>query len=157
MDIEIHDPLFREAVYAIDHGDEEKLARLLDAHPHLLIERLPAPKEKELLNHNLNVNVNAWNIDEFHTHSTPLHQAVLSGSVESVKALIDAGADIRIKDKEHNGTPLGWAIYCHQTSVEQFLREHIAGTIVKWLVEQGIVNQHDASKAIHLIASEIVA
>jgi hypothetical protein len=43
--VEITDPLFSEAVYAIDHGDEQNLAKLLETHPHLLSERLPTPKD----------------------------------------------------------------------------------------------------------------
>jgi len=49
--------------------------------------------------------------DGFHHHATPLHQAVYSGSLEVVKLLIDAGADLTATDKAYNGTPLGWAIY----------------------------------------------
>jgi hypothetical protein len=303
--IEITDPLFSKAVYAIDHGDEQALVKLLETHPHLLSDRLPSPKDgyfkepyllwfiaenpvrndklpknianitrliierakqngvdslqyqmnytlalvcsgrvsrehnvqsdlidvlvehgakpdeamntalyhqeveamrrlvhhkakitlpiaialkekdkmktlisnssreeqqvaltaaafygdadtiKLLLRHQLDVN--AWNREGFHSHSTPLHQAVLSGSVDSVRALIDAGADIRIKDKEYNGSALSWAIYCQQPAVEQFLREHLAQEIVMKLVAQGIIDQSDASRAIQQIASEIVS
>jgi ankyrin repeat protein len=110
---------------------------------------------KLLLPHQLDVN--AWNRDGFHSHSTPLHQAVLSGSVDSVRALVNAGADIRIKDKEYNGSALSWAIYCQQPAVEQFLREHLAQEIVMKLVDQRIIDQSDVSKAIHQIASEIVS
>lgn len=31
------------------------------------------------------------------------------GSLDSVKVLVDAGADTRAKDKVYGGTPLGWA------------------------------------------------
>jgi peptide-methionine (S)-S-oxide reductase len=110
---------------------------------------------KLLVPHQLDFN--AWNRDGFHSHSTPLHQAVLSGSVDSVRALVNAGADIRIKDKEYNGSALSWAIYCQQPAVEQFLREHLAQEIVMKLVDQGIIDQSDVSKAIHQIASEIVS
>ncbi|HWB24831.1 MAG TPA: ankyrin repeat domain-containing protein [Chitinophagaceae bacterium] len=47
----------------------------------------------------------------FHTHSTPLHQAVYSGSLESVKILVEAGAKLNAADKAFGGTPLGWAMY----------------------------------------------
>jgi hypothetical protein len=39
-DVEIHDPLFREAVSAIDAGDVSTLARLLEANRRLVRERL---------------------------------------------------------------------------------------------------------------------
>jgi hypothetical protein len=104
-----------------------------------------------------NVEVNKWNPKGFHSHSTPLHQAVLSGSVDAARVLVNAGADIRIKDKEHGGTSLGWAIYCQQYAVEKFLREHLAQQIVQKLVDQGIINSANAPKAIQQIATEIVA
>jgi peptide-methionine (S)-S-oxide reductase len=47
----------------------------------------------------------------FHTHATPLHQAVYSGSLECVKLLVEAGARLDAKDKAWDGTPLGWAMY----------------------------------------------
>jgi peptide-methionine (S)-S-oxide reductase len=64
-----------------------------------------------LLNHGVNVNVYLERSSGFHSHATALHQAVFSGSLESVKLLVDAGADLNAKDRIYEGTPLGWAIY----------------------------------------------
>lgn len=47
----------------------------------------------------------------FHSHASVLHQAVYSGSLESVKLLLDAGANLNARDKAYNGTPLGWSMY----------------------------------------------
>jgi peptide-methionine (S)-S-oxide reductase len=47
----------------------------------------------------------------FHSHATPLHQAVYSGSLECVKLLVEAGARLDMTDKVYNGTPLGWALH----------------------------------------------
>jgi len=47
----------------------------------------------------------------FHEHATPLHQGVYSGSLETVKLLVEAGADLDAPDKAYNGNPLGWAIH----------------------------------------------
>ena len=47
----------------------------------------------------------------FHTHATALHQAVWSGSLETVKLLVEAGADTSATDRVYKGTPLGWALY----------------------------------------------
>jgi hypothetical protein len=47
----------------------------------------------------------------FHSHATPLHQAVWSGSLETVQLLVEAGADLNATDKVYGGTPLGWAEY----------------------------------------------
>ncbi|PZR24005.1 MAG: hypothetical protein DI535_22960 [Citrobacter freundii] len=53
---------------------------------------------------------------EFHSHATALHQAVFSDSMEAVKLLVEAGADLYAKDKIYEGTPLGWAEYGAQLS-----------------------------------------
>ena len=36
---------------------------------------------------------------------------VRSGSLESVRVLVEAGADLAAKDSAWGGTPLGWAEY----------------------------------------------
>ena len=46
---------------------------------------------------------------ELYAHGTPLHHAVCSGSLDTVKALVEGGADVRIADTAWNATPLGWA------------------------------------------------
>jgi peptide-methionine (S)-S-oxide reductase len=40
-----------------------------------------------------------------------LHHAVSSGSLEAVKVLVEAGADLDAKDSAWGGTPRGWAQY----------------------------------------------
>jgi hypothetical protein len=45
----------------------------------------------------------------FHSHATPLHQAVSSGSLAAVKLLVEAGAKLDVSDKIYDGSPLGWA------------------------------------------------
>lgn len=47
----------------------------------------------------------------FHSHASALHQAVYSSSLEAVKLLVEAGANLNATDKGYNGTPLGWAMY----------------------------------------------
>jgi peptide-methionine (S)-S-oxide reductase len=47
----------------------------------------------------------------FHSHATPLHQAVSSGSLDAVKLLVGAGASLNAADKIYDGTPLDWARY----------------------------------------------
>jgi peptide-methionine (S)-S-oxide reductase len=46
-----------------------------------------------------------------YAHGTPLHHAVCSGSLATVRALVEAGADSGQRDTAWNGTPLGWAEY----------------------------------------------
>ena len=48
---------------------------------------------------------------ELYAHGTPLHHAVCSGSLETVSALLDAGADPARRDTLWAGTPLGWALH----------------------------------------------
>ena len=59
----------------------------------------------------MGADINAFpgNNSGFHSHATALHQAVFSGSPESVKALTEAGANLNIRDKIYDGTPLDWA------------------------------------------------
>ncbi|SEM12278.1 Ankyrin repeat-containing protein [Chitinophaga rupis] len=65
----------------------------------------------------------------FHSHATALHQAVSSGSLDTVKILVRAGARLDIKDRIFQGTPLDWAEYLqneenHNTGItkQQFAR-----------------------------------
>lgn len=46
-----------------------------------------------------------------YAHATPLHHAVCSGSLDAVRVLVDAGADLDVRDTVWNATPLGWAGY----------------------------------------------
>src|SRR5262249_46120624 len=46
---------------------------------------------------------------DLYAHGTPLHHAVCSGSLATVQALVEAGADHGRRDTAWNGTPLGWA------------------------------------------------
>jgi peptide-methionine (S)-S-oxide reductase len=56
---------------------------------------------------------------DLYAHGTPLHHAVCSGSLETVKVLTNAGADIHRADSAWNATPLGWAEYYEQISNPQ--------------------------------------
>ena len=53
----------------------------------------------------------------FHSHATALHQAVYSGSLESVKMLVAAGANLQAADNIYGGSPIGWAIHM-QTEIQ---------------------------------------
>ena len=56
----------------------------------------------------LGANVNSPS-EDLYSHGTPLHHAVCSGSLDTVKVLVEAGANLGTKDTAWNGTPLGWA------------------------------------------------
>ncbi|GAA3917149.1 hypothetical protein GO495_19970 [Chitinophaga oryziterrae] len=55
----------------------------------------------------------------FHSHATPLHQAVSSGSLNCVKLLVEAGARLNVQDKIYKGTPLGWAAHMQSDSFSE--------------------------------------
>jgi len=63
-----------------------------------------------------------YNPEGNHSHSTPLHQAVLAGHEAVVRSLVERGARLDIKDTIYQGTPLGWAIYGGQSEIEKYLR-----------------------------------
>jgi Ankyrin repeats (3 copies) len=81
------------------------------------------------------VNVNAY-IDRssgFHSHATALHQAVYSTSLESVRILVKAGADLSLEDRIYQGTPLGWAQYLEKEEKDEGAKEKYS-QIAKYLL-----------------------
>jgi hypothetical protein len=67
-------------------------------------------------------NPSRYNPPAHHSHSTPLHQAVISGRDAIVRLLVERGARLDIRDTIYNGTPLGWADYCNQPEIAAYLR-----------------------------------
>ena len=67
------------------------------------------------------VDINA-HCDDLYPHGSALHHAAVSGSLEAVKVLVEAGADLNEKDSLWGGTPLGWAIYGEKTAIADYLR-----------------------------------
>jgi ankyrin repeat protein len=65
---------------------------------------------------------NRFNPSGLHAHSTPMHQAALVGHLDVVRALIERGARLDVRDKIYDGTPLGWAIHGGQSAVADYLR-----------------------------------
>lgn len=59
----------------------------------------------------------------FHPHGTALHHAVDSGSLETVKVLVETGAGLGTKDRIYDGTPLDWAEHLQRTEIAAYLRE----------------------------------
>ncbi|HZI54012.1 MAG TPA: ankyrin repeat domain-containing protein, partial [Chitinophagaceae bacterium] len=58
-----------------------------------------------------------------YSHATALHHAVWSGSIETVKVLVGAGAKLDIKDTIYDGTPLGWAEYGNKNDIAGYLKQ----------------------------------
>jgi ankyrin repeat protein len=65
---------------------------------------------------------NRYNPDGLHSHSTPLHQAILPGHEAVVRVLVENGAKLDLQDKIYQGTPLGWAMYAGRTEIANYLR-----------------------------------
>lgn len=63
---------------------------------------------------NFGVDLNSPSAD-LYSHAAALHHAVCSGSLEAVKVLVEAGAELGTKDSAWNATPLDWA--------EHYIRE----------------------------------
>lgn len=53
---------------------------------------------------------------------TPLHHAASFGQLEIARWLVAQGAPLDARDRQYNGTPLGWAEHCKQDAVAQWLR-----------------------------------
>lgn len=83
----------------------------------------------------LGVDLNAFSTG-FYTHATPLHHAVWSGSLDAVKVLVEAGANLATKDKAEHATPLGWAEYA-PTLPERGDRGKQYAEIAAYLREKG--------------------
>jgi ankyrin repeat protein len=65
-----------------------------------------------------------YNPDGYHSHATPLHEAVWGDHESVVRLLIERGARLDLRDRIHNGTPLGWALHGARAEMARLLREH---------------------------------
>jgi len=57
-------------------------------------------------------------------HTTGLHRAASAGWEDMVKFLISKGADLTIKDSQHQCTPLEWAKAANRTHLIEILQSH---------------------------------
>jgi ankyrin repeat protein len=64
-----------------------------------------------------------YNPEGFHSHSTPLHQAVWSDRLDVVRLLAERGARLDVRDRLHDGTPLDWAEHGNRFGIAEYLRE----------------------------------
>jgi hypothetical protein len=97
------DPATRHAALALaaQHGQAETVRMLLDA----------------------GEDPSRYNPDGYHSHSTPLHQAVWAQHPDVVRLLVERGARLDVKDTIYEATPLGWAVYGGHDAIAEWLRE----------------------------------
>jgi len=67
-------------------------------------------------------NPDRFNPDGFHSHSTPLHQAVWADHLDVVRLLAERGARLDLRDQLYGGTPLGWALHGGRERIAEYLR-----------------------------------
>jgi ankyrin repeat protein len=72
--------------------------------------------------------------------ATALHHAAISGRASLTRLLLDAGADISIRDNEHSSTPLGWALFGADISKDS---EADYEATVRALLEKGARPRND--------------
>ncbi len=71
--------------------------------------------------------LNRYNPPGAHSHSTPLHQAVIHNQTEAVNILLKSGARTDIPDTLFNGTALGWAEYAKLPDMVAILQRELSG------------------------------
>jgi hypothetical protein len=69
---------------------------------------------------------NRYNPVGGHSHTTPLHQAVLGGHEAVVRLLVERGARLDLKDILWRATPADWAEHEGRTEIEAYLRGKMA-------------------------------
>jgi ankyrin repeat protein len=60
--------------------------------------------------------------------SAPIHRASLNGHLDTVRKLIELGADPELRDPSYGGNALSWAEHNHQQAVADYLRGLPRGT-----------------------------
>jgi ankyrin repeat protein len=111
--------LARELLTTADAEDRHRALALAAQHGQLEVVRLLLDAGED---------PNRYNPDGNHSHSTPLHQAVLAGHDAVVRLLVERGVRLDIQDTIYEGTPLGWAIYAKRSAIEKYLRDRGAKT-----------------------------
>lgn len=99
--------------------------------------------------------VRAFCPEGFHSHSTLLHQAIAACSITAVKILVEAGADLHIKDRVFLGTPLAWAFHGEQSAIVDCIKEYIARQIADDLLKAGLLSNEQAEQAVPIISNKL--
>ncbi len=118
-------------------GDREMLAALAESKPGAATADAVMMAAVEFRHHDLvrwllSMGADANARAEARSGQTALHNAAWNGDLEMVRLLVEAGADVRARDAEHDATPQGWP----ETSVTITGNPHCAG-VAAWLAAQG--------------------
>jgi peptide-methionine (S)-S-oxide reductase len=73
-----------------------------------------------VLRYGVNINEPSQHL---YPHATALHHAVWSGSLDTVKVLVEAGAKLDTRDTIYDGTPYDWAEYAKKEEIASYLRK----------------------------------
>lgn len=112
-------PNWLRLVQAAEVGDVAMAESILARHPGL-IEKLNERTSRRLIGVAARSNTKAvqllidhgWPVNTANENNqTPLHWAAWHGNAAMTRALLAKGADFRVEEREHNGTPLGWALH----------------------------------------------
>jgi ankyrin repeat protein len=91
---------------------------------HLLSKRGDTTAVEWLLAHGANPN-RLW--AHWDADVTPLHLAAAQGHADVVRALLNAGANSKIRDSKHDGDAFGWAEFFKKPEIVRLLRDRAAG------------------------------
>jgi ankyrin repeat protein len=94
-----------------------------------------------------------YNPYRYHSHSTPLHQAVWAGYMEVVQLLVERGARLDVQDTVYGGTPLDWAAYSDRYDrweIADYLRDRggPSSWVREWPEEAGAVSHESEPEAL---------
>jgi ankyrin repeat protein len=107
------------------HADVERLLPLANEsqrHQALAVAAMLGQTESVRMLLDAGDDPNRHNPRGFHAHTTPLHQAIAGGHLDTVRLLVARGARTDIKDHIYQSTALGWADYLQQREIAAFLR-----------------------------------
>ena len=105
-------------------GDRAAAEALLAADPSLIDQPGPLLSAAELGNApaaDLLLSLGARVDGLAHDGISPLHRAVQSGVLAMVRQLVEAGADVDLRERRWNGTPMSWAVVLGKPEVADYL------------------------------------